>query len=263
MTKLTLPGPTASGSRLQIALVAILLGLGLAACSATPDPKPERAWLPAGRAYSIDGVTYQPRYQPGYDQTGIASWYGHPFHGRKTANGETYDMNALTAAHTTLPLGSRVQVTNLNNGRSLTVRINDRGPFVGDRIIDMSRRGAEALGFIRAGTARVRVQLLDAGSPQAPATRVAAGPPANANAYQSTLNQALERGRPGQSFAWRDATSGHYGEIAPLTQPEGGGANKCRNYRRSQVTNQGNLTFRGRACRTPQGFWSIQRERLA
>ena len=83
-----------------------------------------------GRPYQVSGVWYYPRMQPDYDETGIASWYGHPFHGRKTANGETYDMNALTAAHKTLPLPTDVRVTNLENGRSIVLRVNDRGPFV-------------------------------------------------------------------------------------------------------------------------------------
>jgi len=97
---------------------------------------------------------------PSYDRVGIASWYGEMFHGRYTANGEIYDMNALTAAHTTLPLPSYARVTNLQNGRSLVLRVNDRGPYAHDRIIDLSRRSAQALGFERNGTARVRVQYI-------------------------------------------------------------------------------------------------------
>src|SRR5262249_11056740 len=95
-----------------------------------------------------------------YDRVGTASWYGANFHGRRTANGETYDMNAMTAAHTTLPMPTIVRVTNLDNGRSVIVRINDRGPFVDDRIIDLSRAGARELGFADNGLARVRVTVL-------------------------------------------------------------------------------------------------------
>ncbi len=91
---------------------------------------------------------------------GVASWYGQGYHGRRTASGETFDMNALTAAHPSLPFGTRVRVTNLDNGRSVILRINDRGPFVKRRIIDVSRRAAEELGFVREGTTQVRVEVI-------------------------------------------------------------------------------------------------------
>ena len=113
-----------------------------------------------GNPYKIAGRWYTPVENPSYDRVGIASWYGELFHGRYTANGEIYDMNALTAAHTTLPLPSYARVTNLQNGRSLVLRVNDRGPYAHDRIIDLSRRSAQALGFERNGTARVRVQYI-------------------------------------------------------------------------------------------------------
>ena len=113
-----------------------------------------------GRPYQVAGRWYYPAEDYDYNATGIASWYGRQFHGRKTANGELYDMNALTAAHKTLPLSSAVRVTNLENGRSIVLRVNDRGPFVDGRIIDVSRRGAQLLGFQGQGTARVRVSVL-------------------------------------------------------------------------------------------------------
>lgn len=112
------------------------------------------------RPYQIKGIWYYPKAMPDYDVTGIASWYGDPFHGRKTASGEVYDKRIVTAAHKTLPLPSTVRVTNLENGRVLTVRVNDRGPFVNSRIIDMSQRGAQLLGFERQGVARVRVEVV-------------------------------------------------------------------------------------------------------
>jgi len=112
-----------------------------------------------GEPYQVAGVWYYPKEQPDYDETGIASWYGPDFHGKATANGETYDMNDLTAAHQTLPMPSMVRVTNLENGRSILLRVNDRGPFVNGRIIDVSRRGAQLLGFFEKGTARVRVAV--------------------------------------------------------------------------------------------------------
>lgn len=113
-----------------------------------------------GKPYQVGGVWYVPREQPNYDEVGIASWYGDAFHLKATANGEIFDMNAVTAAHTTLPLPSIVEVTNLENGRKIRVRVNDRGPFVGNRIIDLSREAARQLGFERAGIARVRVRYI-------------------------------------------------------------------------------------------------------
>ncbi len=97
----------------------------------------------------------------GYDKTGVASWYGRDFHGKLTANGERYDMHALSAAHKTLPLPTLVRVTNLQNNRSVVVRVNDRGPFVKSRLIDLSYAAATALGYAKQGTTRVRVQVLD------------------------------------------------------------------------------------------------------
>ncbi len=119
-----------------------------------------RANRKIGKPYQIEGIWYYPKDEPAYSETGLASWYGDPFHGRKTANGETYDMNQLTAAHKTLPMPTDVRVTNLENGRSIVVTINDRGPFVHGRIIDLSRRAAQLLGVIRNGTAKVRVESI-------------------------------------------------------------------------------------------------------
>lgn len=113
-----------------------------------------------GKPYQVAGVWYYPREDFDYDETGIASWYGPDFHAKMTANGETFDQNAVTAAHKTLPMPSVVRVTNLENGRSLVVRVNDRGPFVNGRIIDLSRRSAQLLGMEGQGTAKVRVQIL-------------------------------------------------------------------------------------------------------
>jgi len=150
----------------------ILLGL-LAACGGgaykEPSPIPSRLGdenIKLGSPYTISGVTYHPRVDLYYDVTGNASWYGSDFHGKRTANGEVFDMNALTAAHTTLPMPSYVRVTNLANGRSLVLRVNDRGPFVSNRILDVSRRAAQLLGFENKGIERVRVQVVQPdGSP--------------------------------------------------------------------------------------------------
>ena len=126
---------------------------------AGPLPKGGGRYL-VGDSYEVAGVRFTPKEQPNYDKTGVASWYGPQFHRRMTSNGEWFDMNELTAAHATLPLPSYAKVTNLENGRTVVVRINDRGPFVGTRIIDMSRRSAEVLGYKPKGTAKVRVQYI-------------------------------------------------------------------------------------------------------
>ncbi|MGH7278020.1 MAG: septal ring lytic transglycosylase RlpA family protein [Candidatus Rokuibacteriota bacterium] len=102
-----------------------------------------------------------PAERVGYEQTGRASWYGHPYHGRRTANGEIYDMHRLTAAHRTLPLGTRVRVTNLRNGRVVDVRVNDRGPYVDGRILDLSHAAASVLDAVRDGVVPVRLEVLE------------------------------------------------------------------------------------------------------
>jgi len=116
-----------------------------------------------GRPYKIKGVQYKPKHNPSYDETGVASWYGPNFHGKLTANGETYDKHGMTAAHKTLPLNSMVFVTNMENGKTVKLRLNDRGPFVEGRIIDLSYGAAKVLGV--EGLAKVRVQYAGPADP--------------------------------------------------------------------------------------------------
>lgn len=113
-----------------------------------------------GKPYKIKGRWYRPNSSYSYNETGIASWYGQRFHNKKTANGEIFNKNELTAAHKTLPLPCLARVTNLENGRSIVVRVNDRGPFSGKRIIDLSQRAAQLLRFEKQGIAKVRVQVM-------------------------------------------------------------------------------------------------------
>jgi rare lipoprotein A len=147
----------------RLAAFALIL---LAGCAQTKHASVQRgSGYLVGEPYRINGVWYRPAEDYSYSRIGIASYYGGEqrginFHGRRTANGERYNMNGLTAAHPTLPIPSVVRVTNLENGRSLVVRINDRGPFVGGRIIDVSRRAAQLLGFEHKGVARVHVEIL-------------------------------------------------------------------------------------------------------
>ena len=137
----------------------------LAACaSVSPQPLASAGTPLTGggtnKPYQVNGRWYVPSSQPDYDQVGTASWYGDAFNMRPTANGEIFDMDAVSAAHTTLPLPSIVEVTNLDNGRKLKVRVNDRGPFVDNRLIDLSHEAARELGFDRKGLARVRVRYV-------------------------------------------------------------------------------------------------------
>jgi rare lipoprotein A len=190
-------------TRFVLSASVILLALAAAGCSTTPPPRPaplvgpplppmpedQTVQLPPsagvykiGEPYQIGDIWYYPREQPDYDETGIASWYGPTFYGKRTANGELYDGNALTAAHRTLPMPVNVRVTNLDNGKSIVVRVNDRGPYARGRIIDLSRHAAELLDVVQTGTARVRVTYLaradlTPGTPPQPVT-----PPAIANA---------------------------------------------------------------------------------
>ncbi|MDJ0930735.1 septal ring lytic transglycosylase RlpA family protein [Breoghania sp.] len=170
--------------KLMCGVTIVAACLAFAACSTTPssknkfDPKKygvkgsprvvsENGAVPkgggryvVGKPYKIAGKWYRPKLDPDYDKVGLASWYGPTFYGRMTANGEIFDKNALTAAHTTMPLPSYARVTNLSNGRSMIVRVNDRGPFHGNRVIDLSSRVADMLNFKSKGTAKVRVQYV-------------------------------------------------------------------------------------------------------
>ncbi len=136
-----------------------------------------------GNPYQIAGVWYYPTEDWDYVETGIASWYGPKFHGRDTANGEVFDMNLVSAAHRTLPMPSYVMVTNLDNGRTMEVRVNDRGPYAHGRIIDLSKRAAELLGFKKNGTARVKVELI----------------------REKSMRVARNAGRPGLQLAKNDS----------------------------------------------------------
>ena len=184
----------------------VIVALALAACGtvgkrpagggAIPSPSGAGGVYKVGNPYQVAGVWYYPKEQPNYDETGIASWYGAQFHGHLTANGEVFDRNNVSAAHPTLPMPVNVRVTNLENGKSLVVRVNDRGPYVNGRVIDLSERAADLLGYRLKGTARVRVTYLGradakggglpppAETPPEIATAVAAAPSAIVDAVQ-------------------------------------------------------------------------------
>jgi peptidoglycan lytic transglycosylase len=195
----------------RLAATAVTL-LALAGCARVPlRPASPPATSPAGTAvprdeprakygnppfYEVAGRRYVVLPSAaGYVEQGIASWYGPDFHGGRTAIGETYDMNAMTGAHPTLPLPTWVRVTNLENGRSVVVRLNDRGPFAKDRIIDLSRAAAEQLDMVRKGTARVEVRSLAAGGAAAAAAPPAPAYYAQAGAFGSRGNAEALAGR--------------------------------------------------------------------
>ncbi len=181
----------------------------------TKEVKPQGVYK-VGKPYEVNGVWYYPGVDYEYDETGIASWYGPNFHGKPTANGEVFDMNEVTAAHKTLPLPSRARITNLENGRSIIVRINDRGPFVNGRVLDASRKSAQMLGFEKQGTAKVRVEILadesrmmafkaspsQASQEAAKEIKVAAAPRETVTSealppLEGTMSDALPEDRPG------------------------------------------------------------------
>jgi rare lipoprotein A len=138
------------------------------ACSSQSYSPPPPTAPGQPKPYRVNGRWYQPIPQArGFEQEGVASWYGREFHGRKTSSGETYDMYAITAAHKTLPLGTYVRVNNLSNGKTLDLRINDRGPFARGRIIDLSYAAAKNLGVVGPGTAPVKITALGAPDGQA------------------------------------------------------------------------------------------------
>jgi rare lipoprotein A len=189
----------------QVARLAIILlaGASLVACATprypshatgvTSKPGAAPGVRKVGKPYQVGGIWYVPQEDPSYDRRGIASWYGDAFHLKATANGEVFDMNTVSAAHTTLPLPSMVEVTNLDNGRKLVVRVNDRGPFVDNRIIDLSREAAVQLGFHRAGLANVRVRTASA---RPLPTRASGLPPAVASAAGADPVMELAAGSP-------------------------------------------------------------------
>lgn len=173
-----------SSLRLGVSVSLALVAIVLVGCSGSQVPlpadtrsviTPERGSRGNPPYYEIDGRRYYVlNSSDGFREDGIASWYGRDFHGRPTSSGEIYDMYQMTAAHKTLPLPTWVEVTNLSNGRRVIVKVNDRGPFVEGRVIDLSQRAADELDMIRTGTARVRVRALGAPAAGPPSSTLAA-----------------------------------------------------------------------------------------
>ena len=184
-----------SGGSVSILKSATLLVVAAVAACSTSSPGPTRSVKPhykVGSPYVIDGRRYVPKEDPAYREVGLASWYGDAFHGKPTANGEQFDKNRISAAHKTLPLPSMVRVDNLDNGRSIIVRVNDRGPFVDDRIIDLSEAAAEALEFRDRGLARVRVSFLNLADLDATPPRRAQKPTKRSSSSSTLARKPIE-----------------------------------------------------------------------
>ncbi len=219
-------GQTLSGAILRLLCFVAAASL-LSACTDSSTSKGPGDYK-VGKPYRVAGQWYYPRVDYGYHEKGLASWYGPNFHGRPTANGETFDMRKVSAAHKTLPLPSVVRVTNLENGRSLVVRVNDRGPFVRGRIIDLSQKAAELLGFAEQGTTMVEVQLIVDSSRQAALALGAADhpefgptPPKAAPSIEVTVENLDPEGNPAGAKA-QDTAAGRPVRVASAAsgQPE-------------------------------------------
>jgi rare lipoprotein A len=177
-------------------VLAVLVLVG--ACASrhhAPSSVAQRGMYKVGAPYKIDGITYVPMEEFQYVETGMASWYGPGFHGRYTANGEVYDQHDHTAAHRTLQMPAVLRVTNLDNGQSTVVRVNDRGPYARARILDLSKAAAEKLGMTQSGTARVRIEQLEMESQAMKQIALGGGGP---NEQRTALNQYIagRRGPP-------------------------------------------------------------------
>lgn len=184
----------------------LLLMASLGACGGSPSSggssgstaSQQRGMYKVGNPYKIDGVTYVPKESFNHVETGVASWYGPGFHGKSTANGERYDQRDRTAAHRTLQMPAIVRVTNVDNGMSTVVRINDRGPFSRNRVIDLSRTAAEELDIVRNGTGRVRIEQLTAESLAVKDVALAGGGPAEQQAAVAQLGAGQRQATPQQ-----------------------------------------------------------------
>ena len=180
--------------------VVLLLAASLAACGSSGGKNvAQRGTYKIGAPYKIDGVTYTPQEEFNHVESGVASWYGPGFHGKSTANGEAYDQSARTAAHRTLQMPSIVRVTNVDNGLSTVVRINDRGPFARSRVIDLSRTAAQELDIVRNGTAHVRIEHLQAVSLAVKDVAINGGGPADQQAAVAQVSSGRYAPAPAQA----------------------------------------------------------------
>lgn len=202
-----MPLPVVRWYMAQMVLARVLgvamIAVGLAACGSSSSSRgggggaAQMGSYKIGAPYKVEGVTYTPQEEFNHVETGVASWYGPGFHGKSTANGERYDQSERTAAHRTLQMPSIVRVTNLDNGLSTVVRINDRGPFARSRVIDLSRTAAQELDIVRSGTGRVRIEQMTAESLAVKDVAIGGGGPAEQYAAVAQLASG-QRAAPAQ-----------------------------------------------------------------
>jgi len=285
------PGLSACSGMLRQLLapaLAVCLALSLCACGAKPH---YRGGVPGSAPYTVRGKRYVPlKSAEGFVQEGVASWYGNKFHGRPTSSGETYNQWGMTAAHTILPLNVKVRVTNLDNGRTCIVRINDRGPFVDDRVIDLSRAAAQKVGILGKGTGRVLIQALTERrqepkpkpEPRAEATpkpvdpAVRPAPAEHVPAAPAPAPVPLLAAPAEQAMAQEPVREGAYGLPATEAQPRGGvyglpaegGGSYAGRVQAGAFSGQHNaercvqaLKREGLPCivsRTPSGLWKVE-----
>ena len=286
-----LPGLSACSGLLRQLLapaLAVCLALSLCACGAKPH---YRGGVPGSAPYTVRGKRYVPlKSAEGFVQEGVASWYGNKFHGRPTSSGETYNQWGMTAAHTILPLNVKVRVTNLDNGRTCIVRINDRGPFVDDRVIDLSRAAAQKVGILGTGTGRVLIQALTERR-QEPKPKQEPGPEATPKPVDPAVRPAPAEHVPAapapapvpllaapaeQAMAQEPVREGPYGLPATEAQPRGGvyglpaegGGSYAGRVQAGAFSGQHNaercvqaLKREGLPCivsRTPSGLWKVE-----
>lgn len=242
-----------AGPRLfMVCAFALLLAMGLSGCSVKQGTS-SGEWSAPGKTstkrrgtkpYTIRGKTYYPlSHAQGFKESGIASWYGKDFHGKSTSNGERYNMYGMTAAHKTLPLGTIVRVTNRNNGKTIVVRVNDRGPFISGRIIDLTKTGAEKIGMLAAGTAPVRIEAI--GDSIAPTSRLP----------KATSKPA--KGTPAPVVASRPAHIESDGSITGTFYVQVGAFSSAQNADGlvSQMKGSGR---QARKVSAPNGMWRVQ-----
>jgi rare lipoprotein A len=208
----------------------------------TNDPNPPRGGgrYQVGQPYVVRGTTYTPQEDPDYVAQGTATWYGSDFHGRRTANGEIFSANAITGAHPTLPLPSYVRVTNLDNGRSLLVRINDRGPFVHGRVIDLSHRAAELLGYVGQGMTNVQVNYVSPAPLEGDDTRMLLASLEGGYADQGNTRIA-DAGRP-RTIAGMIGSMFSYADTGTSAASESGAVNSAQDAVTAMATTPGELT---------------------
>lgn len=237
---------------LRVCALVLIVVMGLAGCSLKQSGS-GADWSSSGKTtskrrgtkpYTINGKTYYPLASArGFKESGIASWYGRDFHGKSTANGERYNMYGMTAAHKTLPLGTIVRVTNKKNGKSIVVRVNDRGPFVSGRIIDLTKTGAERIGMLAAGTAPVNIEAI--GDSLAPSSRT------------TTASKKTSTGKPAPVVASRQSHIESDGNITGTFYVQVGAFSSANNADGliSQIKGGGR---QARRVQAPNGMWRVQ-----